>query len=172
MSEDPPERHETPAERSDRNWSELLQELRVAQTGVQLLTAFLLSLPFQQRFATITTNQKVVYLVVVLLSVGATGVLIAPVALHRAVFQRHEKARLVHLAAQLAELGLALLALAVAGVVLLIFLVSAGPVAGIAAFVGTVLLLLALWAALPLRARGWATRELAATRKADETVKM
>src|SRR4051795_3185385 len=70
-----PLRHETRAERSDRNWNELLQELRVTQTGVQLLTAFLLSLPFQQRFATITTGQKVVYLVTVLLAVSATGVL-------------------------------------------------------------------------------------------------
>src|SRR5690349_4674753 len=82
----PPFRHETPAERSDRNWSELLQELRVAQTGVQVLTAFLLSLPFQARFEAITSHQKVVYLIVVLLSVAATGVLISPVAVHRAVF--------------------------------------------------------------------------------------
>src|ERR1700712_936434 len=113
MGGEPPERHETPAERSDRNWAEMLQELRVAQTGVQLLTAFLLSLPFQQRFATITTNQKVVYLVVVLLSVSATGVLIAPVAVPRAVFRRNEKARLVDFAARLAAIGLALLAGAV-----------------------------------------------------------
>src|SRR5947209_3566362 len=128
-----PVRNETPAERSDRNWGELLQELRVAQTGVQLLTAFLLSLPFQQRFTQITTNQKVVYLVVVLLSVSATGMLIAPVAIHRAVFRRNEKTRLVDLAARLASLGLALLAAAVAGVVVLIFLVAVSPLAGVLA---------------------------------------
>src|ERR1700710_2331121 len=120
------ERHETAAERSDRNWSELLQELRVAQTGVQLLTAFLLSLPFQQRFTSITSNQKAVYLVVVLLSVSATGVLIAPVAIHRAVFRRNEKVRLVDLAARLASIGLGLLAAAISGVVVLIFLVAVG----------------------------------------------
>ena len=148
-----PLRHETPAERSDRNWAELLQELRVAQTGVQLLTAFLLSLPFQQRFATITTNQKVVYLVVVLLSVAATGVLIAPVAVHRAVFRRNEKARLVDLAARLATVGLALLATAVTGVVLLIFLVTVGPGAGVVAGVGVGILLVVLWAVVPLAAR-------------------
>ena len=153
-----PERNETPAERSDRNWSEILQELRVAQTGVQLLTAFLLSLPFQQRFATITTNQKVVYLAVVALSVAATGVLIAPVALHRAVFRRHEKEMLVDAAARLAEAGLALLGLAVAGVVLLIFLVTVGPAAGVAAGIGATALLLTLWAVLPLRARRRAGR--------------
>jgi Family of unknown function (DUF6328) len=148
-----PVRNETPAERADRNWSELLQELRVAQTGVQLLTAFLLSLPFQQRFGQITTNQKVVYLVVVLLSVAATGVLIAPVAIHRAVFQRNEKARLVGLAATLATVGLALLATAVTGVVMLIFLVSVGPEAGIVAGAGTGLMLLVLWTVVPLAAR-------------------
>jgi hypothetical protein len=151
----PPEplRHETPAERSDRNWAELLQELRVAQTGVQLLTAFLLSLPFQQRFAGITTNQKVTYLVVVLLSVAATGVLIAPVAVHRAVFRRNEKARLVDFAARLASIGLVLLAMAVSGVVVLIFLVTVGPLAGVLAGVATALLLLLLWAVIPLTAR-------------------
>jgi hypothetical protein len=153
-----PDRHETPAERSDRNWSELLQELRVAQTGVQLLTAFLLSLPFQQRFATITDGQEAVYLVVVLLSVAATGVLIAPVALHRVVFRRHEKTWLVDTAAWLAQVGLALLALAVAGVVLLIFLVTVGPTAAAAATVGVGAMLLGLWAVLPLRARSRAVR--------------
>jgi hypothetical protein len=155
---DRPERNETPAERSDRNWSEILQELRVAQTGVQLLTAFLLSLPFQQRFASITGNQKAVYLTVVLLSVSATGVLIAPVALHRAVFRRHEKTLLVDKAARLAEAGLALLALAVSGVVLLIFLVTVGPGVGVAAGVATAILLLILWAVLPLRARARAVQ--------------
>src|SRR5947209_5545421 len=148
-----PVRHETPAERIDRNWNELLQELRVAQTGVQLLTAFLLSLPFQQRFTSITTNQKVVYLIVVLLSVAATGVLIAPVAVHRAVFRRNEKPRLVDLAALLASLGLALLATAVTGVVVLIFLVAVGPTAGVVAGVATALLLIVLWAILPISAR-------------------
>ena len=148
-----PIRNETPAERADRNWSELLQELRVAQTGVQLLTAFLLSLPFQQRFTQITSNQKVVYLTVVLLSVAATGVLIAPVAIHRAVFRRNEKARLVDLAARLATVGLALLATAVSGVVLLIFLVAVGPGAGVVAGVGVAVLLIVLWAVVPLSAR-------------------
>jgi len=148
-----PERNETPAERSDRNWAELLQELRVTQTGVQLLTAFLLSLPFQQRFTTITHAQRNVYLAVVLLSVAATGILIAPVALHRAVFQRHEKQKLVDVAARLAVVGLFVLALAVSGVVLLIFLVVTGPVGGAVAGSATMVALLGLWAVIPLRAR-------------------
>jgi hypothetical protein len=147
-------RNESPEQRSDRNWGELLQELRVAQTGVQLLTAFLLSLPFQQRFASITTNQKNVYLVVVLLSVAATATLIAPVALHRAVFRRHEKALLVDAAARLAELGLALLGSAITGVVLLIFLVTVGPTAGVVAAAAVALLLVFAWAVVPFRLRG------------------
>lgn len=158
MAGEQPERNETPAERSDRNWAELLQELRVAQTGVQLLTAFLLSLPFQQRFTTITDGQRAVYLAVVLLSVAATGALIAPVAVHRAVFQRHEKPALVSLAAKLAVVGLLLLGTAVAGVVLLIFLVVVSPVGGAVAGAATALLLLVLWAALPLRARALGSR--------------
>jgi hypothetical protein len=153
-----PERNETTAERSDRNWSELLQELRVAQTGVQLLTAFLLSLPFQTRFTTISSDERRLYLAVVLLAVAATGVLIAPVALHRAVFQRHEKQQLVHAAARLAELGLLLLAAAVTGVVLLIFVVVSGVTAGVVA-AGTVTVLLAtLWLLLPLGLRRRAER--------------
>jgi hypothetical protein len=153
MTNTSPDRNETPAERSDRNWAELLQELRVAQTGVQVLVAFLLSLPFQSRFGEITDNQKVVYLVVVLLSVSAAGVLIAPVALHRAVFQRSAKTPLVESAAVLAQLGLALLALALAGVVLLIFLVVVGPGAGVSAGISVACLLIALWAVVPYRAR-------------------
>ncbi|MBK5250221.1 MAG: sodium:proton antiporter, partial [Actinomycetales bacterium] len=66
------ERHETPAERSDRNWDELMQELRVTQTGTQILTGFLLTLPFQQRFTDLRPDQVRVYLVLVALAVLAT----------------------------------------------------------------------------------------------------
>jgi hypothetical protein len=149
-------RHETKLERIDRNWAELLQELRVTQTGVQLLTAFLLSLPFQQRFETISHAQRVIYLVVVLLSIGATGFLVMPVAVHRAVFRKHEKDSLVRVADLMAKLGLALLALAVSGVVLLIFDVVVGAGAGIGFGLGTLGVLLVLWAVVPLiiRMRG------------------
>ena len=101
-------RHETGAERADRNWAELLQELRVSQTGVQLLTAFLLSLPLQQRFTSLSSGQHLTYLVAVCLSVIATGLLVAPVAVHRAVFQRHEKAELVKVGDRAARAGLLL----------------------------------------------------------------
>lgn len=83
---DADQRGETFEERLDRNWSELLQELRVVQTGVQFLTGFLLTLPFQQRFASLTGGQRVGYLRAVGLSIGSTATLIAPVALHRMLF--------------------------------------------------------------------------------------
>jgi hypothetical protein len=137
----------------DRNWNELLQELRVTQTGVQLLTAFLLSLPFQQRFRTITSEQKVLYLVTVLLSVSATAFVITPVSLHRAVFRMHDKERLVAFADVTAKIGLVLLALAVTGVAVLIFDFVVGNTAAAIAGTGTFLLFAVLWLLLPLLAR-------------------
>src|ERR1700761_1739397 len=83
------ERGETEIERLDRNWSNLLQELRVVQTGVQLLTGFLLTLPFQQRFDVLSQQMRIAYLVTVGCSVGATVLLIAPVGIHRLLFRRH-----------------------------------------------------------------------------------
>ncbi len=148
-----PARDETPAQRTDRNWSELLQELRVVQTGVQVLTAFLLSLPFQQRFTTLTAGQRWLYLVVVLLSTGATGLLVMPVSIHRAVFRHREKQVLVRVASRVAQAGLGLLALAVAGVVTLIFDVVEGRTAGIVAGAATFALLVVLWAIVPAAVR-------------------
>ena len=83
------DRDETEAERLDRNWSSLLQELRVTQTGVQLLTGFLLTLPFQQRFTVLDATMRTVYLVTVACSIGSTVLLVAPVGMHRALFRRH-----------------------------------------------------------------------------------
>jgi O-antigen/teichoic acid export membrane protein len=137
----------------DRNWNELLQELRVTQTGVQLLTAFLLSLPFQQRFRTINGEQKVLYLVTVLLSVSATAFLITPVSLHRALFRMHDKERLVALADVTAKIGLALLGLAVTGVAVLIFDFVVGNLAAALAGAGTFLVFALLWLVIPLVAR-------------------
>ena len=83
------DRDETEAERLDRNWSSLLQELRVTQTGVQLLTGFLLTLPFQQRFTVLDGTMRTIYLVTVACSIGATVLLVAPVGMHRVLFRRH-----------------------------------------------------------------------------------
>lgn len=144
-----PGRDESERERVDRNWAELLQELRVTQTGVQLLAGFLLTLPFQTRFADLSSTQEYVYLGIVVLAVTATGLLVAPVSFHRAVFRRDEKEWLVLAAHWSARSGLVLMSLAVAGVVWLTFSVVVGEtpahVAGglMAAF------LAGLWFVLP-----------------------
>ena len=143
------DRDETPLERLDRHWSELLQEIRVSQTGVQLLTAFLLSLPFQQRFQVITHTQRALYLVTVGLSLVATGLLLAPVSMHRRVFRQHERGELVEVANLLAQAGLAVLGLALAGVATLIFYVTEGQAYGIAVGALTLVALTGLWFVAP-----------------------
>jgi hypothetical protein len=148
----PDDRHETPTERLDRNWNELLQELRVTQTGVQLLTAFLLSLPLQQRFSSLERYQHGLYLVAVILSISATGFLVAPVAAHRAMFRRHEKDVLVDFGDRAAEIGLLLLALAVSMVVAFIFSMVVGDVVAVVAGTLTVVMLAILWWVVPHRA--------------------
>ena len=148
-----PQRDETPTERLDRNWEDLLQELRVAQTGVQLLTGFLLTLPFQQRFAALADFQRDVYLATVAFAIAATGFLIAPVSLHRLVFRRHLRSLMVDVAHYCALIGLALLAMAVSGVVLLTFSLVAGDVAGAVAAAAAFAMLIVLWLVMPLSLR-------------------
>ena len=142
-------RDETRTERLDRNWNELLQELRVTQTGVQLLTAFLLSLPLQQRFTGLATYQHGLYLVAVGLSISATGFLVAPVAVHRVLFRRHERDRLVAVADLAARVGLVFLGLAVTIVVAFIFGVVVNGLAAIVAGAATAALLVVLWWVVP-----------------------
>ena len=114
-------REESEADRLDRNWSELLQELRVMQTGVQILSGFLLTIPFQQRFGQLSQGQRVLYLVLVLAAALTTALLIAPVSMHRMLFRRGQKARLVTLANLSAKAGLFSLSVVVSGVLLLVF---------------------------------------------------
>jgi len=147
------ERDETPTERLDRNWGDLLQELRVVQTGVQLLTGFLLTLPFQQRFADLSSFDTAAYLVSVSAAVIATGLLIAPVLMHGLLFRRHARAIMVDGAHRLAVLGSAFLGLAMVSVVLLIFDLVAGNLAGAIAAVVAALMLLGLWLVMPLSMR-------------------
>ncbi|GAA4556439.1 DUF6328 family protein [Pseudonocardia xishanensis] len=146
-------RGETPTERLDRNWSALLQELRVAQTGVQLLTGLLLTVPFQARFVELATHQRVLYLIATSLSVLATGLLISPVMLHRVLFRQRGMALLVGAAQVFAIAGLSTLGLAVTAVVGLIFEIVLGTAAGIVAGIAAVLLLALLWGAFPLAVR-------------------
>ena len=140
------ERHETPLEQLDRNWADLLQELRVSQTGVQLLTGFLLTLPFQSRFTELNEFQRTTYLITMALSVISTAFLIAPVSVHRMLFRRHARRATVQVGHRLAIIGIVLLGLAMIGVTLLIFSVVLAAVV-----IGA--LLLALWAVLPLIVR-------------------
>jgi len=148
-----PGRDEDEAERVDRNWAELLQELRVTQTGVQLLAGFLLTLPFQERFGDLSAAEEFDYLLVVVLAMLSTGLLVAPVSFHRAVFRRQEKEWLVLAAHWSARIGLVLMSGAMAGVVWLIFSVVVGTTAAWVAGGSIGLLLVALWFALPLGAR-------------------
>jgi hypothetical protein len=152
------ERGETTLQQLDRNWIELLQELRVTQTGVQLLTAFLLSLPFQQRFNQLTHTQVIIYLTSVMLSITSTGLLLAPVSIHRFVFRLHERRELVKEAGYLAQGGIATLALAITSVVTLVFDVTEGETVGYTMGAVTFAALGLLWLVIPLRLRRRARR--------------
>ncbi|NUR09764.1 MAG: sodium:proton antiporter [Nocardioidaceae bacterium] len=143
---------ETEQERLTRNLEELLQELRVTQTGVQILTGFLLTLPFSQRFADLDDLQKTAYLAILCGSVVATGLIIAPVAFHRVLFRHGQRRWLVSAANRAARAGLASLALTTSGVVWLVFdLVTDRTLATVAGCVSLVFFA-ALWVAVPLRA--------------------
>ncbi|MDQ6915119.1 MAG: DUF6328 family protein [Actinomycetota bacterium] len=155
----PSGREESAGERLDRNLSELLQELRVAQTGVQVLFAFLLVLPFNNRFTTVTSYEKGVYFATLLLAAAATLMFIAPSAHHRVLFHLQDKRHVVLLANKLALVGTACLALAMTGAVLLIttFLFGVAPGAVVGAL--TLLAFAFVWYALPLRRRQQIRRE-------------
>jgi O-antigen/teichoic acid export membrane protein len=147
------ERNETPTERLDRNWGDLLQELRVVQTGVQLLTGFLLTLPFQQKFSQLASSERGVYLFAVAASIIATGFLQAPVSVHRALFRKHRRRETVQLAHQLAIVGIFALACAVVAVATLIFEVLLGWTWGAVAGGLTATLLIVLWLVVPWTVR-------------------
>lgn len=137
--------------RLDRNWQELLQELRVAQTGVQILTGFLLTLPFTPRFEDLAESRRTVYAAVLCSAVAATFLLMTPVALHRALFHRHARPWLVEAAHQTSRWGLAALALANIGAVWLILdVVAATWVAWLVAAMITLFVLVA-WVLVPAR---------------------
>jgi len=137
-------------QRLTRNLHELLQELRVTQTGVQILTGFLLTLPFSSRFAQLTSIQRHVYLAILAGSVVSTGLIVAPVAFHRMLFQRGQRAWIVTNANRAARAGLVFLALTTSGVVWLVFdLVTDSLTASIAGSL-SLLFFATLWAGVPL----------------------
>jgi hypothetical protein len=147
-------REETPLERWDRNFGELLQELRVAQTGVQVLFAFLLTLPFTNRFERVTGVDRYTYVGTVVAAAVATGLLIAPVSFHRLVFRQGRKPQVVRVASRMAVLGLAALLVAMLGAVYLVIDVVVGsPLVGVLVG-GLAALYVFLWYVLPLLGRG------------------
>jgi len=126
-------RDETENERLDRNWGEILQELRVVQTGTQILTGFLLAIAFQQRFEELNGYEVVVYLVLVCMAALATLLALTPVSMHRALFRQRAKDKLVRAGNRLLIVTLAAVLLTLAGTALLIFDIVAGTAAGIVA---------------------------------------
>lgn len=140
------------ADRLTRNWNELLQEIRVIETGVQILTGFLLTIPFSQRFGDLTAFQRDLYLVVLAGSVATTALVVAPVAFHRALFRHRQRHWLVEAANQCARMGLVMTALTSSGVLFLVFDVAVGSTAGVVAFVLSLGLFALLWAGSPLLA--------------------
>ncbi|MEO8263468.1 MAG: DUF6328 family protein [Pseudolysinimonas sp.] len=142
-------REETEAERLDRNWTELLQELRVTQTGTQILTGFLLTIPFQQRFSELESGQVSIYLVLVGFAAMATILALAPVGLHRGLFRRGRKAHIVRISNRLLIAALACVAFTLIGTTSLIFDVVVGHPAGIMAGIVTFVLCGLGWLALP-----------------------
>ncbi|MGN6215896.1 MAG: DUF6328 family protein [Solirubrobacterales bacterium] len=146
-------RDETEEERLDRNLGELLQELRVVLPGVQVLFAFLLAVPFQKRFAEVTEFQKEVYFATLILTAISATMLMAPSAYHRITFRYQQKRALVFYANRYAIAGLAFLALAMSGAILLItdFLFSTAAAIVVATLALCVFVF--FWFALPLQRR-------------------
>ena len=146
-------RQETDTERLDRNLGELLQELRVALPGVQVLFAFLLTIPFNQRFVELTSAQERIYLATLLSTTISAVLLIAPTAYHRLTFRKQQKQQLVLLANWMAIVGLAFLALAMTGVVLLVTDFLFRTVVTVVCTAGAGLMFAVFWYALPLQRR-------------------
>ena len=145
------DRDETPEERADRNWNDLLQELRVSQTGVQLLAGFLATLPFQQRFGELDAFQRGWYVVLLALAFSTVGVTLAPVAIHRRVFGEGAKEELVRAGHRLLATALAMIGLLLGGIVLLIVDMVYDRTAAAIAAVVSIVVLSGLLVVLPAR---------------------
>ena len=144
-------RNETDEEQADRKFADILQELRVMQTGVQLTAGFLLTLPFQERFEDLDDLQRTTYLVLVMLAGVTTAVVLTPVAVHRRLSGEHVKDKVVQAAHRMARTALACVAVLVIGTIWFIFdlVVSRSAAIGVAAVMALIALLLLV--AFPLR---------------------
>ena len=159
MSDRPSGREETDDARLDRNLGELLQELRVALPGVQVLFAFLLAVPFQQNFTKITAFEEKVYFGTLLCTAISAALLISPSAYHRLTFHLQQKRRLIFLANRLTIAGLGFLALAMTGAIMLITDVLFGGIATAVFSLAAATMFATLWGFLPLRRRISLARE-------------
>jgi hypothetical protein len=147
---DPEEvRNETPGERLDRKWNDILQELRVVMTGTQLITGFLLAVAFQPKFAELERDEVILYLVLVILATTATMLGLAPVILHRQLSGQKQKERVVRIANGLLLSLLVVVSLVSAGVAMLIFDVTVNQAAGWIAGAIALVLLLVFWIVVP-----------------------
>ncbi|WP_223243841.1 DUF6328 family protein [Streptomyces sp. CBMA156] len=155
----PPPGWGNPAVRADRRLVAMLQELRVLQTGVQIVFAFLLGVAFTPRFAQLTDAQQDIYVVTLLLSVVAAAVLATPVALHRGLYRHPGKERIVAVSVRVAQVGLLLLAAALTGAVLLVLDVVLGTVPAVPITCAIALTFAGLWFVLPWTLRRSANRD-------------
>ncbi len=144
------DRGETRDQRMDRNFVEILQELRVLQTGTQILAGFLMTLPFQARFPELSDYLRGLFLVAISLAFVTTVLLVGPVSVHRALFRQHRKHDLVRVSHVMARVGLLTLGLTMATVITLIFSVVLGDEAGWVAGGVCAVLFGAVWWGLPL----------------------
>jgi len=147
--------HETEKHRWDRNFADLLQELRVAQTGVQILFAFLLTLPFSNGFPKVSALQRDLYVVALLSAAAAAAMLISPVAFHRALFRQGRKPELVRYAHRMVTGGLAFLLISMVSSIFLIVDYLLSRWVAIVLGVLAAAWFLVVWAGIPLCRRSW-----------------
>ena len=146
-------REESDDERSDRNWADILQELRVTQTGTQIISGFLLTLVFQQRFTQLSDVQVGLYVGLVIVAAATTALGLAPVALHRTLFARHQKETVVRIGSRLLRAVLVLVAALTSGVVVLIVSVAVGWLAAWISASAICVLLVILLVIVPVMGR-------------------
>lgn len=152
-------RDETPNERYDRNWNELLQEFRVLQTGTQILAGFLLTLPFQQRFTELSNTEHSWYVVLVALAAAIAVLALAPVTVHRLVFRQGAKRQLVALSSGILILCLAAASLLFVGILVFVFAFVVSPSASGWAGAAGLVLVVVTWAVVPPLVRRARRRE-------------
>ncbi|KQP57894.1 hypothetical protein ASF51_00970 [Agreia sp. Leaf283] len=163
-------RDETLTERLDRNWDEILQELRVIQTGTQILTGFLLAAVFQSRFSDLDDYQRTVYACLVVVTILTTVMGLAPVSLHRVLFRQRAKATIVASTDRLLQVTMGGVAITLAGTAMLIFDFVFGRVGGVLAGAGVLAVVCMLWVVLPRVLRRRTAAAAAVSHRVDRSV--